>query len=379
MKAMSDSPKQTFAALDGVRGVAALAVMFFHIAWWKGFGRPFPSAYLAVDLFFALSGFVVAHAYSPRLKDGLSALAFLRVRVVRLWPLYALGLVAGAAAVIGMRMEADLAVNTEGVAKHLGFHLLFLPLLLGGAMTGQLFPFNGPSWSLSFEMLINAVYGAVHRFLNPHVLAMTLSGSALLLLVAAVRFAGLDAGYQWTDVLVGIPRVAFSFAVGLVLHRVWSRGLLPALPQRWATPILIASSLLLGAILLYAPPKAFRPLYDWGVVVAVWPTLMALWIGVRPQGLTERACALLGKLSYPVYVLHVPMGRLVLLAATAGFGARVYSGTPVVWTVAVALTVVLSLAATRFYDPPVRAALGRLLSLWSRSRRVGLTPAQLRS
>src|SRR3569623_3313952 len=132
-----------------------------------------------------------------------------------------------------MRLAHDQAVSAPNVAKHLGFHLLFLPLLIGGAMTGQLFPFNGPSWSLSFEMLLNAVYGAVHRFLNPHVLAMTLSGSAILLLVAAVRFAGLDAGYQWTDVLVGILRVAFSFAVGLVLHRLWSRGVIPTLPARW--------------------------------------------------------------------------------------------------------------------------------------------------
>ena len=132
---MSQSPKQTFAALDGVRGIAALAVMMFHIAWWPHFGRPFPSAYLAVDLFFALSGFVVAHAYSPRLSQGMSPWGFLRLRVVRLWPLYALGLAVGVAAVIGFRLAHDQAVGAPSLAKHLGFHLLFLPLLIGGAMT----------------------------------------------------------------------------------------------------------------------------------------------------------------------------------------------------------------------------------------------------
>lgn len=365
---MSDTPKQTFVALDGVRGVAAIAVMMFHIAWWPGFGRPFPSAYLAVDLFFALSGFVVAHAYSPRLTQGLSALAFLRVRVVRLWPLYALGLAVGVAAVIGTRMAHDLSISSEAVAKHLGFHLLFLPLLLGGALSGQLFPFNGPSWSLSFEVLINAVYGAVHRFLSPRVLSLFLPASAAVLFGASVQFSGLDAGYQWGSVLVGVPRVAFSFAVGLALHGLWSRGKLPAIPKAWAMPAFALSCLLLGAILLYAPSKAMRPLYDWAVVVAAWPLMMALWIGVRPTGLTERACALLGRLSYPVYVLHVPIGRMVLLAATAGLGAHVASGTTAVWTTAVALTVVLSLAATRFYDPPARAALGRLLGVFSRTR-----------
>lgn len=366
---MPTTPKQTFAALDGVRGIAALAVMMFHVAWWPHFGRPFPSAYLAVDLFFGLSGFVVAHAYSPRLSQGLSALAFLRVRVVRLWPLYALGLAAGVAAVIGFRLSHDQAVSAPNIFRHLGFHLLFLPLLIGGAMSGQLFPFNGPSWSLSFEVLINAVYGAVHRLLSLRLLGLFLPVSAGALLIAAVQFSGLDAGYQWASVLVGVPRVAFSFAMGLALHALWSRGKLPALPQRWTTPLLVVSSLMTIAVLLYAPPRALRPFYDWGVVVAAWPLLMVLWVRLQPQGRAERACSLLGKLSYPAYVLHVPVGRLVLLTATAGFGLHDANQMMAsVWLTTVALTVILSLAATRFYDPPVRAALGRLLSIWSRSR-----------
>jgi peptidoglycan/LPS O-acetylase OafA/YrhL len=365
---MPQAPKQTFAALDGVRGIAALAVMMFHIAWWPGFGRPFPSAYLAVDLFFALSGFVVAHAYSPRLSQGLSALAFLRVRVVRLWPLYALGLAVGVAAVVGLRLAHDQSVNTAGVAKHLGFHLLFLPLLIGGAMSGQLFPFNGPSWSLSFEVLINAVYGAVHKLLSLRFLVLFMPVSAAALLLASWQFSGLDAGYQFASIFVGVPRVAFSFAVGLALHALWTRGRLPELPQRWTAPLLAVSSLLAIGLLLYAPPKALRPLYDWSVVVAVWPALMALWIRLRPQGLAERACSLLGRLSYPAYVLHVPTARVVLLAATAGFGLHATQATTSVWLTSVALTVVLSLAATKFYDPPARAALAKLLSVWSRSR-----------
>jgi peptidoglycan/LPS O-acetylase OafA/YrhL len=367
MQAMPTPPKQTFAALDGVRGIAALAVMMFHIAWWPHFGRPFPSAYLAVDLFFALSGFVVAHAYSPRLSQGLSPLAFLRVRVVRLWPLYALGLAAGITAVVGLRLSHDQAVSAGNIFRHLGFHLLFLPLLVGGAMTGQLFPFNGPSWSLSFEVLINAVYGAVHRLLSPRLLTLFLPVGAGALLLAAVQYRGLDAGYQWASVLVGVPRVAFSFAMGLLLHSLWSKGRLPALPHRWTAPLLLASALATVGLLLYAPPRGWRPLYDWSVVVAAWPLLMVLWVRLRPQGRADRACGLLGRLSYPAYVLHVPVGRLVLLAATAGFGLHATQATTSVWLTTVALTVILSLAATRFYDPPVRAALGRLLSMWSRS------------
>jgi hypothetical protein len=86
--------KSRFGTLDGLRGVAMMVVVLFHAgiifgAWVPGFG------YLAVDLFFALSGFVLSHAYDNRFVAGMRVAEFLYLRVVRLYPLYFLGLVLG--------------------------------------------------------------------------------------------------------------------------------------------------------------------------------------------------------------------------------------------------------------------------------------------
>src|ERR1700761_6004380 len=84
-----DKP-HAYPALDGLRGVAAIAVMLHHFrpltAPWL-----FAHGYLAVDLFFLLSGFVIAHAYDARFRKGLGVPAFLVIRLIRLWPMIAFG------------------------------------------------------------------------------------------------------------------------------------------------------------------------------------------------------------------------------------------------------------------------------------------------
>jgi len=82
-----------FEALDGLRGVAALSVVAAHVYFL--FGYAFPSIDLAVDFFFALSGFVLAHAYGERLRGGMGAGRFMLLRLIRLYPLYILGTTIG--------------------------------------------------------------------------------------------------------------------------------------------------------------------------------------------------------------------------------------------------------------------------------------------
>ena len=75
-----------FVLLDGIRGLAAVAIAHRHAEVF--FGRPEASSYLAVDLFFALSGFVLAHAYGERLANGqMNPLNFMKARFLRLYPL----------------------------------------------------------------------------------------------------------------------------------------------------------------------------------------------------------------------------------------------------------------------------------------------------
>ena len=81
------SGKHVYATLDGIRGIAAALVAMRHAgALFPGWD--FPNSGLAVDLFFVISGFVVASAYDRRLADGLTLGAFMRIRLIRLYPLY---------------------------------------------------------------------------------------------------------------------------------------------------------------------------------------------------------------------------------------------------------------------------------------------------
>src|SRR6185437_6209521 len=83
--------RHAYATLDGLRGVAALAVVLYHYAS----DLIAPHGYLAVDLFFAMSGFVIASAYEAKLKDGLDVRGFLGIRAKRLAPLWMLGAIVG--------------------------------------------------------------------------------------------------------------------------------------------------------------------------------------------------------------------------------------------------------------------------------------------
>jgi peptidoglycan/LPS O-acetylase OafA/YrhL len=86
----------SFKMLDGMRGVAAMGVVLYHLSQMLSL-HLFRAGYLAVDIFFCLSGFVIAHAYERRLLGGLSPLRFAAIRFARFFPLIALGIGWGAA------------------------------------------------------------------------------------------------------------------------------------------------------------------------------------------------------------------------------------------------------------------------------------------
>src|ERR1041385_8149717 len=93
---MPGNQASRFEALDLLRGLAALAVVAFHVPHIPGTLSLAPRGYLAVDLFFALSGFVLAYAYGAELARGGNIRRFMVQRLIRLYPLYLIALLAGA-------------------------------------------------------------------------------------------------------------------------------------------------------------------------------------------------------------------------------------------------------------------------------------------
>jgi peptidoglycan/LPS O-acetylase OafA/YrhL len=324
--------------LDGLRGLAAIAVMLLHWSVISGWSKPdATNAYLAVDLFFALSGFVVASAYMDRLRAGLGAARFIRLRIIRLAPMHVLGQVLGFV----------LATTTGLIAIGPAMAALGPGLLLIPTPVRDIFPLNGPAWSLFWELGVNVLFVLLLPFLTVGRLLIAVAISALLLVFTAVQFGNLDVGWELPHFLGGAPRVLFSFTVGVLIHR-----FKPA-KKTSSTGSAVLCAVTIGCFLFGAPTW----MYDLPVVMIVFPAVVYFAVAWQPDGMIASACRFLGELSYPLYVLHVP----VLFAATAALRAVPHDSALdlVIWIVALTGLVVTSWWIGSHVDPSVQAFLRR--------------------
>ena len=252
----SSSGNERIDTLDLLRGIAALAVVSFHFAWPQR-AVPLPRAYLAVDLFFVLSGFVIAYAYQHRLDAGMPVRRYVLARLIRLYPLYIVGTLLGAAWVAQRLLRHDGFEAFGPWAVTLSSAVLFLPDPIGlGAAEGPrlFFPFDGPAWSLFFELVVNLLYGALAVRLSNRLLAALILGGAVLLALAIIDNGTVNAGFAWVDAGWGSGRALFGFFVGVAVFR-WRRH------HRFvAIPIWLLGLVLLAS---FVPAPGGRPwLYE---------------------------------------------------------------------------------------------------------------------
>lgn len=353
-----------YALLDEMRGIAALAVCLFHIGTRAGGIQLFPNGYLAVDFFFMLSGFVLAEAYEARLggAEGMATGAmdwggFARRRLVRMAPVAMLGAGLGGLYLIGRCLVApDRSDPLDQVLLGNALNLLVLPKLWHGAATGwELFPANGPLWSLFFEILANLAWAAFLVRRSTAVLTLCVALSGGLLALCAMRHGTLDLGWQASSLDGGLARVCFGFGCGLLLHRL--RASLPAMAP------LAAPFAALALVYALALPVQHLP---WTLFLAMvfLPCVMVLAVAAGRHGAVPGG-AWLGRVSYPLYGIHVP-----LLAAVAGAAKRVMHGAPLgIWGLLLVPPLLLAawLVLTRV-DEPCRAALTRWLDGMAKAR-----------
>lgn len=342
MQALAQTPvaKATtrFVVLDGLRGGAALAVLALHV---PPLDRVVPHGYLAVDLFFMMSGFVVAHAYEARLRSGWSLGDFMRVRVLRLWPLYLLGTLIGAA-VFASAVEGP--VMAAALAMMMAAAVLLIPLPVGHDV--QIFNLNRPAWSLFFEMVANLLYGAFARRLTERVLVL-LSVAGACAVVVAFGLAGTGSlGHHGDSLLGGAARILFGFPLGVLFHRLHQSG---RLTVRAPIPLILVAFL---ATLALPNLGRLNGWLDAVVVVLVFPLLVAGAVDAEVKARTASAFAFLADLSYPLYILHGP-----ILMGFAQFGGES--------TAALLAGGVVSLVAAwvagRWFDPWGRRTLSQLI------------------
>lgn len=344
---------ERFLLLDGLRGVAAFAVILDHVpgGW---LGEMVPGRYLSVDFFFVLSGFVLAHAYGRRLEAGWSPFAFMTARLIRLYPMYLMALAIGMGLAVLGALRGWIGPGWGDIAVVAGFSVLFLPTPPGGGFGGgELYPANAPAWSLFFELIANLVYALVARFLGWRVLGLILVMGAVAVVFTLLRHAGTGGpGWLWPHLDAGLARVMFGFFAGVAIYRL--RGQV----KLWALPWWLAAAAFV-AVIAVRTPEAWRAAYDVVAALVLMPLLVAFGSGAKVSGRVARTCGVFGLLSYGVYVLHVPMFAVVGVAAGA---AGVQLGEGPVLAIGVGLLAALAAGVAHFvYDAPVRRWLTRRL------------------
>lgn len=277
-----------YATLDGLRGVAAFAVLWLHLDH-PGLPMP-PAAHTAVDLFFLISGFVIADAYEARIARS-GGLAFLRTRLIRLYPMLLIGLLILPAYLIAVFATYGLAPATPGqVLGSLGASLLFLPSHLPASRlwdASLIFPLDGPIWSLMLEMAVNLAYALALPWLSRRALVFIVLVSGGLLVSAQLRLGGIDLGWGWPNLWGGPPRATFSFFLGVLIFRLK--------PPRPSLPPLLP--LAAAAALFFAPPLL--------AVLVGFPLVLIAATTSNPAG--ARLMTAAGAVSYPLYVIHLPL------------------------------------------------------------------------
>jgi peptidoglycan/LPS O-acetylase OafA/YrhL len=303
MNTRTARPRYTFHTLNAMRGLAALIIVTGHTQPLFG-GSLFPLGYLALDFFFMLSGFVLAHAYSQRLEAGLTNSRFMIARLIRLYPLY---LVALAVAISAMIIErAHGGIYGKLIVYWALFELFFLPVPGRGAF--PLFPLNSPAWSLFFELIANAGFGAFHRTLTDNKLALLVAALALMLNGTALYYGTLNIGFRWEHGFGGLPRVGFAFFAGVGLYRMWTKKSV-RLPPRFFLGVMT----LFGALLCIQLTSIELPVSLLAVLIVI-PLIIYLGACCAISGVTSRVAAGLGASSYALYVIHEPIYRFISLA-----------------------------------------------------------------
>jgi peptidoglycan/LPS O-acetylase OafA/YrhL len=354
--------KNHYPILDGLRGVASLMVVVFHLFEAYSGGDPkrqiINHGYLAVDFFFLLSGFVIAYAYDDRWA-GMGQWAFYRRRLVRLQPMIIAGGLIGAALLAFQHFSIFpklAAVSTWQVVGILLLGFVMIPLPKSADLRGwdEIYPLNGPQWSLFYEYIANILYAAGLRKLSNRALGVfvALAGLAMVHLLVFGARGDLIGGWALdaNGVRIGLTRVLFPFFAGVLLMRLGKR-------IRIGNAFGVCSLLLIAVLALPrfggAERQWLNGLYEAFCVILLFPLIVAIGAGEKSvDSVSVRVARVFGELSYPLYITHYPLiyiytGWVVDKKIPAAQGAWVGAG---VFVAAIAI----AYACLKLYDEPTR-------------------------
>lgn len=352
---------QHYEALDLLRGVAALIVCVYHVRFLLfSDAKLFSSGYLCVDLFFLLSGFVIAANYDGKIARGLSFRAFFVERLARLYPLFAAATLLGFAAVnLQQFAKQGGLVDQDKVVLTLITNLAMIPSFFPPWDVRSLFPFNGASWSIFYELWVNIVFFLCWRFMDMDRLLKLVIGSAVALVVMGIVHATLDLGWGAPNFGEGFIRVTFSFFAGVAIYRLGITRLVRSGPVFITTALLLLVLVLNGRLLL---PEPWSVANDLLAVVVVFPIVLVLMSGMTLPRPLARIGAVLGGASYSIYLLHTPLVIIASGLPQMLYDRKIAEFAPVAGLVFVPLVVLIAYLTWRYFELPAKTWLRRWLN-----------------
>lgn len=390
--------KPHYILLDGLRGVAALMVLWYHV--FEGFAfakgsviETFNHGHLGVDFFFLLSGFVISYAYDDRwfndksLKSNdksstnkkLTIWSFFKRRLIRLHPMLVMGAFIG---LICFFIQGGVKWDGSSTPLHwtlIAFvlTLFFIPAYPGASYdirgNAEMFPLNGPSWSLFFEYIGNILYALFIRKLSNKMLGLLVGATGILWIwFVAFDISGYDMiGIGWTldavNFFGGLLRMMFPFTLGMLMARNFRQKSKVKSQKTLFTKNIFWISIIILFALFSVPyfPKtsniSVNGIYELACIMIVFPLIV--WIAASSDSaqskFTLKLSKFLGDLSYPLYIVHYP----VMYVFYAWLIKNQYFTLGETWQMVIlvlTVCIVLAYACLKLYDEPIRKWLSKV-------------------
>ena len=375
--------KPRYEILDGLRGVAAMLVVAYHLFetyYHGGPDQPINHGYLAVDFFFVLSGFVIGYAYDDR-WDKMSTWAFFKRRLIRLHPMVIFGTLFGALMFyFGSCTDFPLINQTPWWMVVLVMFWCFTMIPLPNTMDirgwTETNPLNGPAWSLQWEYIANILYALVIRRFSKVVLGICVAVFAVMTVILCLNIdvTGFLEERSWASytvvggwsttpdqLQVGLTRLLYPFFCGLLISRL--DKLIKVKAGFWWCSLMIVVLLCMPwmGIGTEGDARWTNGLYEMLCILIAFPLIVSIGAGSSVKGSKSEAInKFLGEISYPIYITHYPLIYMQMSWADSHKDAPL--GTHIFVAVCIfVLAILVAYGALKLYDLPVREWLKKKL------------------
>jgi peptidoglycan/LPS O-acetylase OafA/YrhL len=349
---ITPASRHRFHLLDALRGIAAVLVMIGHSKY-LAHRLGLHNGFLAVDFFFCLSGFVIASSYENRLRSGLRACDFLAARIIRLYPVYFLAIS------LALIYELSLTHVPRTFALPAFVMAVFLVPNLHLIRSVFLFPLDQPSWSLLLEILANIAYVLLIKFISGSTWLFSLIASLAFVVLAYGILHGRMLGLTGVvngnhQPALGIARVLASFLLGVLTLRLYrARAHFQLSPRlRSLAPVVI----ILALVFILESPFAVMQTNTFYLlsIALLFPALTCIGASANPPAAWTAICVALGELSYPLYLLHLPLLEFANSRLFLHLSSAMHS---VLAIIAMVVAIAAAYWVAQKFDTPVRRIL----------------------